>query len=73
MKTYTLSILADDEEEMVASILDSLRKRNVIRFAAGQPVMSAPPASAAELESRVLAADAQPRLSFAEARQRLGL
>ena len=65
MKTYTLSILADDDEEMVAGILDALRKRNLIRFAVSQPSLSAPPASATELEDRVFAADAKPRISFA--------
>lgn len=73
MKTYTLEVVTDDDEEMVASILDALRKRNVIRFAASQPRLSAWPTSAAELEDRVAAADTQPRLPFAEARQRLGL
>ena len=73
MKTYTLDVLASADEEMVASILDALRKRNVIRLVAGRGALASPPASAAELEDRVAAADAQPRLSFAEARQRLGL
>lgn len=70
MKTYTLDIIAPDDEEMVASILEALSKRNVIRFALAAPWQ---PASEAEIEAQVIAADAQPRLSFAEARQRLGL
>ncbi len=70
MKTYTLDIIAPDDEEMVAAILEALSKRNVIRFAVAAPWQ---PLSDDELEARIMASDAQPRLSFAEARQRLGL
>jgi len=72
MKTYTLEVLTDDDDELVAGILDALRKRKLIRFAVGPARWSAPPASAAELAERLAAAQASPRMSFEEARQRLG-
>ena len=59
-----------DDEEMVAGILEALSRRNVIRFAVAPPWQ---PNSEVELADRVAQADEQPRLSFAEARQRLGI
>ena len=73
MKTYTLDILQADDEEMVAAILEALSRRAVIRFSVAQPWHSRTPASAEELENRMTEADQQPRISFADARQRLGL
>ena len=73
MKTYTLDILQAADEEMVTTILEALARRAVIQFSAAQPWHSRPPASAQELEDRITAADQQPRISFAEARQRLGV
>ncbi|RZK19536.1 MAG: hypothetical protein EOO56_13985 [Hymenobacter sp.] len=73
MKTYTLEVLTDEDDELVTTILDALRKRNLIRFTAGSEGWSKPPASEAELAERLIAALASPRLPFAEARQRLGL
>ncbi|HEX8328185.1 MAG TPA: hypothetical protein VF629_11640 [Hymenobacter sp.] len=70
MKTYTLDVLTPADEEMVAAILEALSKRNVIRFAVAAPWQ---PNSEEELAAKIAAADAQPRLSFAEARQRLGI
>ena len=70
MKTYTLDVITPDDEEMVAAILEALSKRNVIRFAVAAPWQ---PQSSHELEAHLIASDAQPRLSFAETRQRLGL
>ncbi len=73
MKTYTLDILQADDEEMVAAILEALSRRAVIRFSAAEPWYSRTPASVSELNDRIAEADLQPRISFAEARQRLGL
>lgn len=70
MKTYTLGVIAPDDEEMVAAILEALSKRNVIRFAVAAPWL---PLSDVELEAQIIASDGQPRISFAEARQRLEL
>jgi len=70
MKTFVLDVLMPEDEDMVAAILEALSKRNVIRFAVAAPWQ---PHSEEELDDRIAAADAQPRLSFAEARQRLGI
>ena len=70
MKTYTLDVLTPADEEMVTTILEALSKRNVIRFAVAAPWQ---PHSKEELDNEVVAADAQPRLSFDEARLRLGI
>lgn len=70
MKSFMLDVLTPEDEEMVAAILEALSKRNVIRFAVAAPWQ---PHSEAELEARIVGADAQPRLSFAEARQRLSI
>jgi hypothetical protein len=73
MKTYTLEVLTEEDDELVTTILDALRKRNLIRFAASPKSWSSPPTSEEELAERLTAALASPRMSFAEARQRLGL
>jgi len=73
MKTYTLEVLTEEDDELVTTILDALRKRNLIRFTASSEGWSSPPSSDDELAERLTAALASPRLSFAEARQRLGL
>jgi hypothetical protein len=70
MQTVVVDILTPEDEEMVFTILEALSKRNVIRFGVAAPWQ---PRSTAELEERIVAADAQPRLSFTEARQRLGI
>ena len=67
---YTVDVVTPDDEEMVAAILEALARRQVIRYVVAQPWQ---PHSETELQERVAAADAQPRLSFAEARQRLGV
>ena len=73
METYTLDVLQAADEEMVTTILEALARRAVIQFSVAQPWHFRPPASAKELEDRITAADQQPRISFAEARQRLGV
>ncbi|MDQ2795080.1 MAG: hypothetical protein M3Y12_13895 [Bacteroidota bacterium] len=52
MKTYTLDIIAPDDDEMVAAILEALSKRNVIRFAVAAPWQSL---SYDELEGQLVA------------------
>ncbi len=73
MKTYLLDVLQADDEKMVAAILEALSRRAVIRFSSAEPWHTRVPASAQELNDRIAEADRQPRISFAEARQRLGL
>ena len=67
---YTVDVVTPDDEEMVAAILEALARRQAIRYAVAAPWQ---PQTEAEVQARVAAADAQPRISFAEARQRLGL
>ena len=70
MKTYTPEVFTPADEDMVMAILEALSNRSLIRFAV---VALWQPRSEAEVAARVAAADAQPRTSFEEARQRLGM
>lgn len=70
MKTYTVDITAPGDEKIMMAILAALSKRNVIRLAVAAPWQ---PLLNDELEARIVTSGGQPHLSFADARQRLGL
>ena len=69
MKTFLLDVLSPEDEEMVLTILEGLRKGNAIRF---HPV-DASAASPDELRNSAEASLASPRLSWEEGLTQLGL
>ena len=72
MKTYTLDIIAPEDEEMVTQILEALHKRRVIRYApmAARP---APQLTDDEVAADVVRAQQQPAISLAAARAQFGV
>ncbi len=68
MKTVVLDILTPDDEEMVFTILEGLRKGNAITFQALEPEQSA-----SELHSKIQASLSSQRLSWEQGLQQLGL
>ena len=69
MKTFVLDVLSPEDEEMVFTILEGLRKGNAIQF---HPVdESAAPSDA--LRDAIEASLASPRLSWEEGLTQLGL
>ncbi|MDQ2772708.1 MAG: hypothetical protein M3Y54_19655 [Bacteroidota bacterium] len=72
MKTYTLDIIAPEDEEMVTQILEALHKRRVIRYAPA-PIPPEPQLTDTEAAADVVRARQQPGISLAEARGRFGV
>jgi len=68
MKTFVLDVLTPEDEEMVLTILDGLRKGNAIAF-----YPAAPELTIAELHGKIQASLDSPRLSWEEGLAELGL
>ena len=68
MKTFVLDVLTPEDEDMVFTILEGLRKGNAIAFHA-----IAPEPSAEELHGRIQASLDSPRLTWKEGLAQLGL
>ena len=68
MKTFVLDVLTPEDEDMVFTILEGLRKGNAIAFRS-----VAPEPSVAELHGRIQASLDSPRLSWEEGLAQLGL
>lgn len=68
MKTLVLDILAPEDEEMVLTILEGLRKGNAIMFHSLEPELLAE-----ELHGKVQAALESPRISWEQGLAELGL
>lgn len=68
MKTFVLDVLTPQDEEMVVTILEGLRKGNAIAFHSVESELSSE-----ELHDRIRVALDSPRLSWEEGLARLGL
>lgn len=68
MKSFVLDVLTPEDEEMVLTILEGLRKGNAIAFHLLEPE---PPL--AELHGKIQASLDSPRVSWEQGLQQLGL
>ena len=68
MKTFVLDVLTPEDEDMVFTILEGLRKGNAIAFHSVEPEPSV-----AELHNRIQASLDSPRLSWEDGMAQLGL
>jgi len=68
MKAFVLDVLSPEDEDMVFTILEGLRKGNAIAFHS-----VAPAPSVEELHGRIQASLDSPRLSWEEGMVQLGL
>lgn len=73
MKTYTLEVLEEANEDLVADILAALRKQRLIDFVEAPESGKLVPLSQAEVEQDILRTRQQPGIPLAEARIRLGI
>ncbi|AMJ64138.1 hypothetical protein [Hymenobacter sp. PAMC 26628] len=68
MKTFVLDVLTPEDEEMVVTILEGLRKGHAISFHPVAPELPLP-----ELHDQIQAALDSPRLTWEQGLKELGL
>ena len=68
MRTFVLDVLTLEDEEMVITILEGLRKGNAIAFQPMEPELPMP-----ELHRRIQASLDSPRVSWEQGLEQLGL